>query len=66
MEPDGSATSALPSGNLTAPVVSVASSASTVYATDAHALLHLPASDTTIWREVPGLLGVRAAAVVAY
>ncbi|NLZ57147.1 MAG: hypothetical protein GX898_02390, partial [Corynebacterium sp.] len=66
VEPDGSATSALPSGNLTAPVVSVASSASTVYATDVHALLHLPASDTTIWREVPGLLGVRSAAVVAY
>lgn len=66
VEPDGSATSALPSGNLTAPVVSVASSTSTVYATDVHALLHLPASDTTIWREVPGLLGVRSAAVVAY
>lgn len=66
VESDGSATSALPSGNLSAPVVSVASSPSTMYATDAHAMLHLPASDTTIWREVPGLLGVRAAAVVAY
>lgn len=66
VEPDGSAASALPSGNLTAPVVSVASSTSTVYATDMHGLLHLPDSDTTIWREIPGLLGVRAAAVVAY
>lgn len=66
VEHDGSATSALPSGNLSAPVVAVASSASTIYATDAHALLHLPASDTTIWREVPSLLGVRSAAVVAY
>lgn len=66
VEMDGSATSALPSGNLSAPVVSVASSASTIYATDFHALLHLPASDTTIWREVPGLLGVRSAAIVAY
>ncbi|EEW50509.1 putative lipoprotein LpqB [Corynebacterium efficiens YS-314] len=66
VEIDGSGASALPSGNINAPVVSVASSASTIYATDAHALLQLPASDNTIWREVPGLLGVRSAAVVAY
>lgn len=66
VEIDGSGASALPSGNISAPVVSVASSSSTIYATDAHALLQLPASDNTIWREVPGLLGVRSAAVVAY
>ena len=66
VEIDGSSAAALPSGNINAPVVSVASSSSTIYATDAHALLQLPASDNTIWREIPGLLGVRSAAVVAY
>ncbi|WP_245802262.1 MtrAB system accessory lipoprotein LpqB [Corynebacterium pacaense] len=66
VELDGSATTALPSGNLSAPVVAVASSSTTMYATDAHALLQLPTSDNTIWREVPGLLGTRAAPIVAY
>lgn len=66
VEQDGSAITSLPSGNLNAPVVSVTSSATTVYATDAHAMLQLPASDDDIWREVPGLLGSRAAPVVAY
>ncbi|MFP7366365.1 MtrAB system accessory lipoprotein LpqB [Corynebacterium callunae] len=66
VEQDGSASTALPSGNLNAPVVSVASTATTAYATDAHAMVQLPASDNDIWREVPGLLGSRAAPVVAY
>lgn len=66
VEQDGSSSTALPSGNITAPVVSVASSATTLYATDTHAMLQLSISDNDIWREVPGLLGARAAPVVAY
>ncbi|WP_167382160.1 MtrAB system accessory lipoprotein LpqB [Corynebacterium suranareeae] len=66
VEQDGSSIASMPSGNLNAPVVAVASSATTVYVTDAHAMLQLPTSDNDIWREVPGLLGTRAAPVVAY
>ncbi|ALC05216.1 Lipoprotein LpqB [Corynebacterium deserti GIMN1.010] len=66
VEQDGSAVVSMPSGNLNAPVVAVASSATTVYVTDAHAMLQLPTADNDIWREVPGLLGTRAAPVVAY
>ncbi|WP_211271313.1 MtrAB system accessory lipoprotein LpqB [Corynebacterium crudilactis] len=66
VEQDGSAIASMPSGNLNAPVVAVASSATTIYVTDAHAMLQLPTSDNDIWREVPGLLGTRAAPVVAY
>lgn len=67
VEQDGSSVSALPSGNLSAPVVAVAASATTMYATDARAILQLPASggDNTMWREVPGLQGVRSAPIVA-
>lgn len=66
VEQDGSAISSTPSGNLSAPVVAVASSATTIYVTDSHAMLQLPTADNDIWREVPGLLGTRAAPVVAY
>ena len=66
VEQDGSAIAAMPSGNLNAPVVAVASSATTLYVTDAHAMLQLPTADNDIWREVPGLLGTRAAPIVAY
>lgn len=67
VEQDGSAVSALPSGNLTAPVVSVAANASTMFATDARAALQLSTNgeDNSIWREVQGLQGVRAAVIVA-
>lgn len=67
VEQDGSAVSSLPSGNVTAPVVAVAASGSTLYITDAHATLQLPASgsETSFWREVPGLQGQRSVPVVA-
>lgn len=66
IEQDGSSLTTLPSGNITAPVVSVAASPTTVYLTDANALLRLPSgeSDSVFWREVPGLQGVRAAPIV--
>lgn len=67
VESDGSAVSSLPSGNITAPVVAVAASSSTLYVTDAHSALQLPLSgaDSSFWREVPGLQGVRSAPIVA-
>ena len=67
VEQDGSAVSSLPSGNVTAPVVAVAASGSSLYITDAHATLQLPASgsETSFWREVPGLQGQRSVPVVA-
>lgn len=68
VEQDGSSASALPSGNVTAPVVAVSSSSTTMYATDARAALQLPigGGDNSIWREVPGLQGVRAAVIVGH
>ena len=62
VEQDGSSMTAMSSGNISAPVVAVAASPSTLYVTDANALLQVPASgaDNPIWREVPGLEGVRA------
>ena len=62
VEQDGSSMTAMSSGNISAPVVAVAASSSTLYVTDANALLQVPASgtDNPIWREVPGLEGVRA------
>ena len=67
VEQDGSSVAALSSSNITAPVVSVAASPNTMYATDARAALQLPAggSENVIWREVPGLQGVRSVAIVA-
>ncbi|AGF71757.1 MtrAB system accessory lipoprotein LpqB [Corynebacterium halotolerans] len=67
VESDGSAVSSLPSGNVTAPVVTVAASSSTIYLTDALSALQMPVNgaDTSFWREVPGLQGVRAAPIVA-
>ena len=57
VEQDGSSMTAMSSGNISAPVVAVAASPSTLYVTDANALLQVPASgaDNPIWREVPGL-----------
>mgnify|MGYP002758623611 CR=1 FL=1 len=67
VEQDGSSVSTLPAGNITAPVVSIAASQSTVYATDANAVLQLnpQESNSTYWREVPGLQGQRSAPIVA-
>lgn len=55
------------SGNISAPVVAVAASPNTLYVTDANALLQVPTSgaDNPIWREVPGLEGVRALPIAA-
>ncbi|MBV7292528.1 MtrAB system accessory lipoprotein LpqB [Corynebacterium sp. TAE3-ERU16] len=67
VEVDGSAVTSLPTGNLTAPIVAVASSPNTLYVTDARAMLQLPASTNSaaFWREVPALQGTRAVPVVA-
>ncbi len=67
VEQDGSAATSLPSGNIAAPVVAVAATASMLYLTDSHATLQLPTSggDNIFWREVYGLQGVRSAPVVA-
>lgn len=69
VEQDGSSVAALPSGNVTAPVVAVASGATMMYLTDAIAIRQLPTNattDTSFWREVPGLQGVRSAPVIAH
>ena len=67
VEQDGSSITAMPAGNISAPVVAVAASPNTLYVTDANALLQVPAtgSDSPIWREVPGQEGVRALPIVA-
>lgn len=67
VEQDGSAVTSLPAGNVTAPVVAVAATPSTIYLTDANAVLQLPTTggDNVFWREVSGLQGVRSAPVVA-
>ncbi|MCG7276490.1 MtrAB system accessory lipoprotein LpqB [Corynebacterium singulare] len=66
VEQDGSAATTLPTGNITAPVVAVAASPSTLYVTDAHATLQMPAggSESSYWREVDGLRGVRSSPIV--
>ena len=67
VEEDGSSASALASGNITAPVVTLAASASTLYVTDQHAMLQLHKdADSSFWREVPGMQGVRSAPIVAH
>ena len=67
IEQDGSASSTLPSGNIAAPVVAVAASPSTLYITDSHAMLEMPAvgSGSSYWREVPGLQGKRSSPIIA-
>ena len=67
VEQDGSSTTALSLGNISAPVVAVAASPNMLYATDANAILQMPVSgaDTPIWREVPGLQGVRSLPIIA-
>ncbi|MFZ2172611.1 MAG: MtrAB system accessory lipoprotein LpqB [Rhodococcus sp. (in: high G+C Gram-positive bacteria)] len=60
---DGSRMDALPSRNLTAPVVAVDASTTTGFVADSRAVFQLnnndPAGDR-YWREVPGLTGVKA------
>ncbi|WP_072687929.1 MtrAB system accessory lipoprotein LpqB [Rhodococcus marinonascens] len=60
---DGSRVDALPSRNLTTPVVAVDASTTTEFVADARAVFQLnnndPAGDR-YWREVPGLAGVKA------
>ncbi|MDO5097594.1 MAG: MtrAB system accessory lipoprotein LpqB [Corynebacterium sp.] len=62
---DGSSAIALSSGNIVAPVVSVAANGSTIFITDARAALQLgTAGSTDYWREVPGLEGSRSVTIV--
>ncbi|MEX3505037.1 LpqB family beta-propeller domain-containing protein [Corynebacterium sp. LK2510] len=68
VEQDGSSMTVLPGGNLTAPVVAVASTPTMNYATDANGTLQLPAigvDERPNWREVPGLQGIRAVPIIA-
>jgi len=66
VEQDGSTVTALPSGNVSGPVVAVAATADMMYITDSKVLMRmpLPTRDSLNWREVPGQQGVRAAPVV--
>lgn len=68
VELDGSVVTPLPANNVVAPVVAVAASPSTIYATDAMAMRQLSADGITTgssWRDIPGLRGVRSAPIVA-
>lgn len=67
VEFDGSSIAHLPTGNITAPVRSVAATSTTLYVTDARAALQLPIASTgsTFWREVSGLQGTAATVVVS-
>ncbi len=62
---DGSAATTLPSGNIVAPVVSVASNSSTTFITDVRAALQLGnTGQAAYWREVPGLEGSRSITLI--
>ncbi|WP_295642805.1 MtrAB system accessory lipoprotein LpqB [uncultured Corynebacterium sp.] len=65
---DGSVVTQLSAQNLSAPVVSVASTKDTIYATDARALMKLRFDDeeTRFWREVSSLQSQRAVPLLAY
>ena len=67
VEQDGSSATTLSVGNISAPVVAVAATPNMLYVTDANAILQLPnaGEDNPLWREVPGLQGVRALPIVA-
>lgn len=64
---DGSMARQESTRNIAAPVVAVASTESSLYATDGRALVMLNRddSDPKYWREVPGLAGQRAIPVIA-
>ena len=67
IEQDGSSASTMPTGNITAPVVAVATSPTKIFITDSHAMLELPSTvmDETNWREVSGLQGRRSSPIVS-
>lgn len=67
IEQDGSSASTMPTGNITAPVVAVASSPTKLFITDSHAMRELPSTvmDETNWREVSGLQGRRSSPIVS-
>ena len=67
IEQDGSSASTMTTGNITAPVVAVASSPTKLFITDSHAMLELPSTvmDETNWREVSGLQGRRSSPIVS-
>lgn len=67
IEQDGSSASTMPTGNITAPVVAVASSPTKLFITDSHAMLELPSTvmDETNWREVSGLQSRRSSPIVS-
>ena len=67
IEQDGSSASTMPTGNITAPVVAVASSPTKLFITDSHAMIELPSTvmDETNWREVSGLQGRRSSPIVS-
>ena len=67
IEQDGSSASTMPTGNITAPVVAVATSPTKLFITDSHAMLELPSTvmDETNWREVSGLQGRRSSPIVS-
>lgn len=66
VEQDGSSLTALPSGNISGPVVAVGATPEIMYLTDSKVIMRmpLPTKDSLNWREVPGQQGVRAAPVV--
>ncbi|WKE60669.1 MtrAB system accessory lipoprotein LpqB [Corynebacterium tuberculostearicum] len=67
IEQDGSSASTMPTGNITAPVVAVATSPTKLFITDSHAMFELPSTvmDETNWREVSGLQGRRSSPIVS-
>ena len=67
IEQDGSSASTMPTGNITAPVVAVATSPTKLFITDSHAMLELPSTvmDETNWREISGLQGRRSSPIVS-
>ncbi|NLE80682.1 MAG: MtrAB system accessory protein LpqB [Rhodococcus sp.] len=64
---DGSRMDALPSRNLTTPVISVDASSSTEFVADSRAVFKLSRNDPggdRYWREVPGLTGIEAVPIL--
>lgn len=66
LEMDGSTATALPSGNISGPVVALGATDDTMYITDSKVLMQMPVQirENVNWREVPGQQGVRAAPVL--
>lgn len=68
LAPDGSSALAAPTGNISAPVVSISANNSVIFATDSRATLEMPVDmqSALYWREVPGLEGGRALMVIPH